>query len=160
MEPENQNGEMNTEELVENNEERGDHIEEEQEFKEESEAGIEPEKKKAEDFSEYKNQALLGYILPFLFFLPLMDEKTKNVPYVRFHAGQQLNLLVLAVTIYFIANILMGFFYMSYLFTQTIYQIMNLVYLGYVVLVIFGAVQAYKGEMKKLPLVGKFTLLK
>lgn len=154
MEPETQNNEVNMEGMVDN-------INEEETKKETDEGQeVNSEEKTSEKFSEYRNLAMLGYILPFLFFLPLMDEKTKKVPYVRFHAGQQLNLLILIIAIYFVSNILYGVFYMSVLFLMIISQVIQLVYLGLVILVVIGAIHAYKGEMEELPLIGKFKLLK
>lgn len=153
MEPETQSNEENKKAV-----DGADEAEVEQEVKEGFEVG--PEEKSTEDFSEYKTMTMLSYVLPFLFFLPLIDEKTKNIPYVRFHAGQQLNLLILIIAIHFVSNILYGVFYMSPLFLMIISQVMQLVYLGIVILVIIGAIHAYKGEMKELPFIGRFQIFK
>ena len=104
--------------------------------------------------SEYRTFAILGYILPILFFLPLLDDKTKNVPYVRFHANQQLTLLVVVIALYLLHNIL---FMMLMSLGYFVAQIANLAVL---VLAIYGAYNAYLGNMKELPVIGKFRLLK
>ncbi|MEY3784338.1 MAG: hypothetical protein RLZZ230_660 [Candidatus Parcubacteria bacterium] len=106
------------------------------------------------DVSEYRTFAILGYILPFLFFLPLLDEKTKNVPYVRFHANQQLILLILSVGIYLLSGPLFMVFFALGIF------LMQLINVAVLVLAVLGAVRAYNGEMKELPLIGHFRLLK
>jgi uncharacterized membrane protein len=106
----------------------------------------------AQDLSEHRTFAILGYILPFLFFIPLLDEKTKNVPYVRFHANQQLILLIIWAGVY----LLSGSFYGFGLF-YTLVQILNI---ALIVLMIIGAINAYKNEMKELPFVGQFKILK
>ena len=49
--------------------------------------------------SDHKMYAILGYILPFLFFLPLLSESSKNNPFARFHANQQLILLIILAAI-------------------------------------------------------------
>ena len=69
---------------------------------EESNANDQP----SEDNSEYRTFAVLGYVLPFLFFLPLLNDKTKAVPYVRFHANQQLILLIVVIALNFLSNFL------------------------------------------------------
>lgn len=108
----------------------------------------------SKDNAEYQTFAILGYILPFLFFLPLRDEKTKNVPYVRFHANQQLILLVLIVAVYVLSGFLSGVLMMLG------YYLVQLLNLAILALVIIGAMNAYKGEMKELPFIGQFKILK
>lgn len=103
---------------------------------------------------QYRTFAILGYILPFLFFLPLLDDKTKNVPYVRFHANQQLVLLVVVVAASILHNFL---FVMLMSLGYMVYQVLNLVILA---LAVFGAYNAYHDRMKPLPFVGQFQILK
>lgn len=106
------------------------------------------------DMTEYRTFAILGYIIPFLFFLPLLEEKTKNVPYVRFHANQQLILLVIAFGVYVVHNVLYITVMFSYLMLA---QLLNL---GLLILAIIGIYNAYNGKMKELPFVGQFRILK
>jgi uncharacterized membrane protein len=102
----------------------------------------------AELHSEHKTFAILGYFLPFLFFLPLLDDKSKNDPFVKFHANQQLIELL----------ILIG--------CHLVLQVLHIVILGTVVTLIylfaaiFGAYYANKGNMKEIPLVGHFRVIK
>lgn len=149
MESENQNNEPSSWETV-----KSDVVEEGQEQKEESGG------KESEKFSEYRNLAVLGYVLPFLFFLPLIEEKTKKVPYARFHSGQQLNLLILIIALYFASSFLYEIFYMAPFIYKLISLVMQVVYLGVLALIIIGAMQAYKGKIKELPFIGKFKILK
>lgn len=105
--------------------------------------------------NEIKDQrafAILGYIFPILFFLPLLNEKTKNSPYARFHANQQLILLLVFVSVQFVLS------YMIRMFMYLLF-LMDLVYLGLFALVVYGAYYAYKGNMKELPLIGHFRIL-
>lgn len=104
--------------------------------------------------SEQLSFSVIGYILPFLFFLPLIDEKTKHDPAVRFHANQQLILLIIVGGVYFLhSTILMALSSLGYL-------IMQVLSLAVVVLIIIGALNAHKGKMKELPYVGQFRILK
>ena len=112
------------------------------------------EKELPTDVAEARTFAILGYILPFLFFLPLINDSLKNVPYARFHANQQLILLIICLAAMFLHNILyMGLMGLGLL----IIQVINLAIL---VLAIIGIINAYKGEMKELPFVGNFRILK
>ncbi len=106
------------------------------------------------DVSEYRTFAILGYIIPFLFFLPLLDEKTKHVAYVRFHANQQLILLVLGFVVYVLHGILFGIFMMLG------YYVIQLLNLALLALAIVGIYNAYHDQMKALPFVGQFQILK
>lgn len=119
-----------------------------------AEAKASGDEKVAGDIADFKTLAVVGYILPFLFFLPLLDEKSKNVAYVRFHANQQLILLGLCIGVYFLQNTIIIFFMALGVFFV---QLANGVLL---VLAIIGAISAYKGELQELPFVGHFRILK
>ena len=110
------------------------------------------------DMSKYRIFAILGYIIPFLFFLPLLNEKTKSVPYVRFHANQQLNLFILFV----ILDVATMFLVISMaIFVDRSVELG--LYLGRILILILqviGIVNAYKGKKNKLPLVGYLNILK
>ena len=108
----------------------------------------------SDEVSEHKLYAIIGYILPFLFFLPLLSESSKHNAFARFHANQQLLLLLLVVGLYVIHNVLFIVFMAGGFF------IMQLLNLAVLVLAILGIVNAVQGEMKELPLIGKFRLLK
>lgn len=107
------------------------------------------------DYSDHKMYAILGYILPFLFFIPLMNESSKNNPFARFHANQQLILLILGIAVYMFVNpfLFMSLGYSGYMFS-------SLLNLGLIVFVILGVMHASQEEMKELPLIGGFKLLK
>jgi uncharacterized membrane protein len=111
--------------------------------------------KPAADNSDHKLFAILGYILPFLFFLPLLNDKSKHNAFARFHANQQLILLILGIGVHFLATpflfMLLG--YGGYMFS-------SLLNLALLVFVILGVINAAQDEMKELPLIGGFKLLK
>lgn len=103
---------------------------------------------------EHKLYAILGYVLPFLFFLPLLQESSKNDPFARFHANQQLILLIGWVGLYVVSNMLVMVLYMLGVF------LLPLLNLAFLVLAILGIINAAQGQMKELPVIGKFRLLK
>lgn len=103
------------------------------------------------DAEKNKVMAIVGYIIPILFFIPLVTD-AKNSPFAKFHANQQLNLLLFVVVGYIVSSILM-----AVLIGFLLYFI---VMIGSVVYMIMGIINASKGEMKALPLIGGINLIK
>jgi uncharacterized membrane protein len=103
--------------------------------------------------SEHKLWAIVGYILPILFFIPMLDEKSKHNAFARFHAEQQLALLAVSIGVYVAANILIG------MFMGGLYFIFNIIQLAMLVLVVLGVINAAQGQMKALPVIGGIKLL-
>ncbi len=102
------------------------------------------------DAEKNKAMGIIGYILPILFFIPLVTE-AKNSPFAKYHANQQLNLLLAAIVVNVVGSIIpiVGWFI-----------ILPLGSLGLIILAIIGIINAAKGEMKPLPLIGGFNLIK
>jgi len=111
-----------------------------------------PEAPKAgnEDVEKNKAMAIVGYIIPILFFIPLVTE-AKNSVFAKFHANQQLNLLLAAIAVNIVGTIIpfLGWFI-----------ILPLGSILLIVLAIIGIINGAKGEMKKLPIIGGFELIK
>lgn len=103
------------------------------------------------DADKNKALAIVGYIIPFLFFVPLVTD-AKNSPYAKFHANQQLNLLLFVVVGYIVSMIL-TFILIGIL-------IYFVVMIASIVFAIMGIISAAKGEMKKLPWIGGFEIIK
>jgi uncharacterized membrane protein len=98
--------------------------------------------------NDHKTLAIVGYVIPLLFFVPLLSE-AKNDPYAKFHANQQLNLLLFWVATNILAFIpIIGWVLMPFAF------------LFGLVLMILGIMNAANMRNKELPLIGKFSLLK
>jgi len=98
--------------------------------------------------------AILGYVLPFLFFVPLVMENSKNNTFARFHANQQLIVLILWIGVQFVlGNVL----YM--VLSMAAFALMPLLNLAILVLAIMGIISAAQGQMKELPVVGTFKLI-
>ncbi|MFA5777294.1 MAG: hypothetical protein WC906_02560 [Parcubacteria group bacterium] len=102
------------------------------------------------DAEKNKAMAIVGYIIPILFFIPLVTD-AKNSPFAKFHANQQLMLLLSAIAVNVVGGIIpfLGWFI-----------ILPLGSIALIVLAIMGIIGAAKGEMKKLPIIGGFELIK
>ena len=104
--------------------------------------------------TDNKLYAVLGYIVPFLFFLPLLSASLKNDPFAKFHANQQLNLLLVCGAFVVIQNIL----YLILYFVA--FALIPLIWLTLLVMAIIGIMNAVQGETKELPFIGKYRFLK
>ena len=102
------------------------------------------------DVEKNKMMAIVGYIIPILFFVPLVGEG-KNSRYAKFHSNQQLVLLIAAIAVNVVGGIIpfIGWFILLPIGTIIV-----------IVLAIMGIINASKGEMKKLPIIGGFELIK
>jgi uncharacterized membrane protein len=108
--------------------------------------------KKGEKKMENKNTennkwiAVLSY---FIFFLPLIMDKDSE--FGKYHANQGLNLLILTIAVSILGSIIpfIGLF-----------LILPVGGIFCFVLAIMGILNAYKGLMKELPLIGKFRIIK
>lgn len=114
---------------------------------------VEMKESLSDDVERHKTLAIIGYILPILFFLPFLSDEGKKSEFARFHANQHLILLIALVGLYFVHSFLFAMFFVGG------YFIMNLINLAFLVLMIIGVINAAKGEMKELPLIGGFKLL-
>lgn len=98
------------------------------------------------DVSQNKTMAILSYIL---FFIPLITS-AKNSKFAIFHANQSLIILI----IFFAGNIISSFI-------PVIGSLISgVVSIGGLVLWIMGIISAANGEMKPLPLIGEYKILK
>lgn len=101
------------------------------------------------DAEKNKAMAIVGYIIPILFFIPLVTD-AKNSPFAKFHANQQLNLLLGWVVVNVVGGILPVIGWFIILPLGTIFLI---------VVMIMGIINASKGAMKELPVIGGFKLI-
>lgn len=92
--------------------------------------------------------AIVGYIFPILFFVPLIMDM-KNNAFSRFHANQQLLLLIW----YVITNVIVMIPILGWIASPIMWVI------G-VILAIMGVINAAGGTMKPLPVIGKYELIK
>ena len=98
------------------------------------------------DAQANKGMAILAYII---FFVPLIAGTHKTSPFVKFHTNQGTVLALFGIG----ANIL-------YIIPFLGWVIAPLLSIAVTVLAIIGIINASKGEMKQLPVIGKMTLIK
>jgi len=101
------------------------------------------------DVEQNKLMAIIGYIIPILFFIPLVTD-AKNSPFAKFHANQQLILLIAAIAVNVIGAVIpfIGWFIILPFGSIAIF-----------VLAIIGLINAAKGQMKELPAIGGFKII-
>lgn len=92
--------------------------------------------------------AIIGYIFPVLFFIPLLTEAKHNA-FAKFHANQQLLLLIW----YIITNVIVVIPVLGWIASPIMWII------G-VVLAIMSIINVAGGSMKQLPIIGKYELIK
>ena len=99
-----------------------------------------------QDLEKYKTMAIIAYII---FLIPLLAAKDSK--YAMYHTNQGLILFLLAVIINVVGSIvpIIGWF--------IIIPIGNLLVL---ILAILGIVNAVQGNIKPLPIIGKYKLIK
>jgi uncharacterized membrane protein len=118
-----------------------------------TQAPVQPEAPKTDNSDAEKNKAMaiIGYVIPLLFFIPLLSEESKKSPFAKFHANQQLVLLIAAIVVNVVGTIIpfLGWFI-----------ILPLGSIFLIIIAILGIINAAKGEMKKLPVIGSFEIIK
>jgi uncharacterized membrane protein len=104
-----------------------------------------------DNVDKHKTLAVIGYILPFLFVIPLITEASTN-KFARYNANQQLLLLLFWVGGQIVAS-LFAFVLIGFLLYPVIYVV------G-IILMVMGIINSLNGEMKPLPVLGKYELIK
>lgn len=118
-----------------------------------------------------KGMAVLSYIIALI---PYFAEKKNK--FVRFHAVQGMNILIIAVAWSFLSMIInavvnaifcstgYGYWYSTCWYTfgveDVIYWVTNLITLGIGILDIVGLVYAATGKAKEVPILGKIKIIK
>lgn len=104
----------------------------------------------AKDAADNKVMAILAY-LGILFLVPLLA--AKESPFARFHANQGLLLFIAGIALYVVYFILL-------MLVPMVGLIFGITFLGILVLMIMGIMNAAQGQMKELPLIGKYRIIK
>ena len=104
----------------------------------------------ANDVDKNKAIAILGYIIPILFFVPLVTD-SKNSAFAKYHANQHLVLLIAWIVVEVIGGMipLIGWF-----------LILPFGTIALIIFAIMGIINASKGEMKPMPAIGGIQILK
>ncbi len=95
---------------------------------------------------------ILGYIVPLIFFIPLVLPETQNDASARYHANQQLILLLFWVIGHAasvaLMIVLIGIF------------LLPLVSVASLIFAILGIINVVQGKDRPLPIIGGITLIK
>ena len=108
-----------------------------------------------EDAENYKIYGILAY-LSILFIVPMTV--MKKSPFAKYHANQGLVLFLVEIALGIVVSILDEMLYMVHLGYLSL--IFGLLWLGVVVLLIIGIINAAAGKCLPLPIIGKFSLIK
>lgn len=120
-----------------------------------------PETNEQDDINNNKGMAVLSYI-GILVLIPLFAAKQSK--FARFHASQGLTLFVINIA-YTIATIIIKSILSSFLtwsmlgVYSVVSMLFSLIYLGFLAFSIIGIVNAAKGTIAPLPLIGKIDIL-
>lgn len=99
------------------------------------------------DIEKNKGVAIVAY---FIFFLPLLVAKDSK--FAMYHANQALNLFLFSL-IGWLVSFITAFILIGFL-------IGIIVWIATIIFLIIGIINAAKGEMKELPIIGGFELIK
>ena len=112
------------------------------------------------DIQDNKVMAILAY-LGILVLIPIFAAKESK--FAKFHANQGLILLICEIAWSIVYTILNAIF-AAILGVGSLFVILSgllgLISLVFLVFAIIGIINAAKGEMKELPIIGKYTILK
>lgn len=111
-----------------------------------------------DDAQQNKAMGILAY-LSFLVLVPLFA--AQNSPFARYHANQGLVLFIAEVAYGILVSILTAVFWaISWTLGGIMSTLFSLLWLAFLVFLILGIMNAAKGEMKPLPIIGGIKILK
>lgn len=100
---------------------------------------------------------ILGYIVGITFFIPLVIDSLKNNAYSKFHANQQLVLMIAGVALGIVLPIIAIVPIIGWIIALVGAPIL---WIAILVFAIMGIISASKGEMKPLPIIGGIKIIK
>lgn len=113
----------------------------------------------SQDVEKNKVLAIVGYIFPILFFIPLVTE-AKNSVYAKFHSNQQLIFLIFGfaggVGLSIITAILAFIPVMGHMMAMLLLPVFWFACLAFMII---GIINAANGAAKKLPVIGGLATL-
>ena len=127
----------------------------------------EPQTAEMKDAQDGKTMAILSYIF---FFVPLLSGAHKTSPFVKYHTNQGTLLALVAIAYSIVSSILSAVITVEYtvwgvglgyrVTPSWLSAILGLLCIPIVVGVILGIMNAVNGQMKPLPVIGKYTIVK
>ena len=118
---------------------------------------IAPQEADSKDAQDNKTMGILAYIL---FFIPLINGCYKTSPFAKFHTNQGIILAIAAAAYAVCSGILSTILGFIPFIGWILVMLLSLVGFAFPVFCIIGMINASKGLLKPLPLIGKFTILK
>lgn len=106
-----------------------------------------------EEINSGKGMAFLAYII---FFIPLLIEEQRKNKFVMFHTEQALVNVIFGFIIWLLQVILSAIFIAISYHLYFLIVIVNLLWILPVILWIFGIVNALRGKVAELPVIGQF----
>jgi uncharacterized membrane protein len=107
--------------------------------------------------SDDKVMAILAYIF---FFVPLIAGAHRKSEFARFHTNQGTVLWIAALAYSIVYGILATILWLIPFLGLLLIFVLGFVPLGFLVLAIMGIVNAANLEMKELPIIGKYNIIK
>lgn len=101
-----------------------------------------------DEIQQNKVQAVLPYLFPFLFFLPLLADKEKKSEFCKFHANQQLTWFLLLTVLRIVQGIIGHIPLVGWIVSLVI----DIAELAVAIGLIYGA---SKGKALRLPFIGE-----
>ena len=114
-----------------------------------------PEQSAGDD--QKKIWGILGYIVGITFFIPLVIDSLKNNAYSKFHANQQLVLMIAGVALGIVLPIIAAVPIIGWIIALVGAPVLWIVLLVFAIL---GIISASKGEMRPLPIIGGIKIIK
>jgi uncharacterized membrane protein len=113
----------------------------------------------ASDAEQGKVMSVISYI-GILCLIPIITGDYKKSPFVKFHTNQGLVLCIADVAWWFVSFIL-GLILGRLWILSILWSLVGFaVWVGVIVLIVLGIINAVNGRMKPLPVIGKFEILK
>jgi len=111
------------------------------------------EEKLTVDPKDAQDNKIMGILAYFgiLVLVPILA--AKESPFARFHANQGVILCILWIILFIVREVL-------WRISWTLGSLCGLLYFAIFVFAIIGIINAAKGEVKELPLIGSFKILK
>lgn len=114
-----------------------------------------PEQSAGDD--QKKIWGILGYIVGITFFIPLVIDSLKNNAYSKFHANQQLVLMIAGVALGIVLPIIAAVPIIGWIIALVGAPVL---WIALLVFAILGIISASKGEMRPLPIIGGIKIIK
>ena len=110
------------------------------------------------DAENNKGMAVIAYI-GILCLIPLLTGDYRKSPFLKFHTNQGVVLFITWIAWVF-ASFLLDFILRGWFLGLLFSFVRFAIWIGVLVLVVLGIINAVNGRMKPLPVIGKFTIIK